>query len=373
VSRARIVIDGRLLAYRFGGIQRYVRSLTTALARVEHGFDVRLACNRPVSAPIPTVRVCTPPHHRLERWSLGLELTLHRPALVHSTDFIPPRLPPFVRSVATVHDLAFLDHPLLLPVEARRYYGQLVRALPRADRIIAVSQWTASALQAHCPQLADRVVVIHNGVDDDFFVPPTDPWRVLERTLSWADCQVLWERALLLAVGTVEPRKRYALLLGALQRLRLAWDAPQAILVVVGQMGWCDDGAVAGLIAAVERGEALWLQRADDEVLRALYAVATLLVVPSLDEGFCLPAAEAMAAGLPVLAAHRGALPEVVGEAGHLVDSDSPDAWAAEIAALINDHSRRRVLAARGRDRAQRFRWDVAAGRTLTVYKEVLG
>jgi glycosyltransferase involved in cell wall biosynthesis len=272
-----------------------------------------------------------------------------------------------------VHDLAFLDYPGLLPVEARRYYGQLLKALSRADRIIAVSGWTASALEARFPEVADRLVVIPNGVDDSFFVPPLDPWVLLGRTLSPSQIQSLRDRPLLLAVGTVEPRKRYHLLLATLERLHATHRGSRPLLIVVGQMGWCEDGVAAKLNWVAERGHALWLKNADDLVLRALYAVATLLVVPSLDEGFCLPAVEAMAAGLPVLAARRGALPEVLGDAGHLVDADSPDAWAAEITALIDDPIHRRVLAARGIERARRFRWDEAARRTVAVYREVLG
>lgn len=373
MSRPRILIDGRLLAYRRGGIQRYVHGLASALARLQAGFDIRLVQNRPIGSPLPVIRVLTPPHHRWERRVLGLELALRRPAVVHSPDFIPPRLPGHVHSIVTVHDLAFLDHPQLLTAEAERYYGQLADALTDADRIIAVSRWTAGRLQYYFPRLAERVRVVHNGVDDCFFASPeADPWRTIAQATGEELSARLRSRGFLLAVGTVEPRKRYNLLLAVLGWLWERHPESAPMLVVVGQPGWRHDDAAYRLQAAVRQHRAVWLNDADDRALRALYAAATLLVVPSLDEGFCLPAAEAMACGLPVLAAERGALPEILGEAGHLISSDCPDDWAEEIVQLMTDDLRRRMLAERGRARARQFRWEETARQTLALYQEVL-
>ena len=373
MSRPRILIDGRLLAYRHGGIQRYVRGLASALARLEPDLDIRLVQNRPFGSPLPVVRVLTPPHHRWERRALGLELALRRPAVVHSPDFIPPRLPRHVRSIVTVHDLAFLDYPYLLSAEAERYYGQLAEALTDADRIIAVSRWTAERLQYYFPALAERVRVVHNGVDDCFFAsPPADPWQTIAEATGQELSVRLRNRGFLLTVGTVEPRKRYRLLLEAMDRLRERYAESAPMLVVVGQPGWRHDEVISRLQAAVATRQVLWLTDADDRVLRALYATAALLVVPSLDEGFCLPAAEAMVCGLPVLAAERGALPEILGEAGHLIGSDCPDDWAEEIMQLMSNSLRRQMLAERGRSRAQQFCWEETARQTLALYQEVL-
>jgi glycosyltransferase involved in cell wall biosynthesis len=109
-----------------------------------------------------------------------------------------------------------------------------------------------------------------------------------------------------------------------------------------------------------------------DAGLLALYRLATLLAMPSLDEGFGLPAAEAIAVGVPVVASARGALPEVVGNAGVLVEEDTPAAWAGAIEDLLQDGPRRAALAERGRARATMFRWERAAEATAAVYREVL-
>ena len=373
MSSQRILIDGRLLAYRRGGIQRYVLGLARAFARLEPELDIRLVQNRPFVSPLPVVRVFTPVHHRWERRLLGAELALRRPALVHSPDFIPPRLPRSVRAVVTVHDLAFLDHPELLATEGERYYGQLRHALADADRIIAVSRWTAQRIQHHFPSLSPRVRVIHNGVDDAFFLQPSeDPWQTIARATSPDQCARLRDRRFVFAVGTVEPRKRYGLLLEAMGHLWDRYRDGAPMLVIAGQPGWRHAELTYRIEAAVAACQALWYTDADDRLLRALYSTATLLAVPSLDEGFGLPAAEAMACGLPVLAANRGALPEIVGEAGHVVESDCPDDWAQEIMRLLNDDKMRIILAERGRSRAQRFRWEETARQTLMLYRELL-
>jgi glycosyltransferase involved in cell wall biosynthesis len=97
-----------------------------------------------------------------------------------------------------------------------------------------------------------------------------------------------------------------------------------------------------------------------------------MLVVPSLDEGFGLPALEAMAAGVPVIASRRGALPEVVGDAGTLVDATDDVAFAAAMDALLADPQRRRTHADAGIARAREFRWADSASQLLAAYRAAI-
>lgn len=368
-----IAIDGRLLAYRRGGISRYVTGLITHLPAVAPDLRFRVVLNRAADVPIPTLAVRTPPHLRWERWMLGAELTVRRPALIHSTDFIPPRAPGIPR-VITVHDLAFLENPELLDRDANRYYRQLLGAAETASKIIAVSDATRAAVLRLLNVDHERVVAIHNGVDDAFFsgdlIPSID---VLRREAGQeVAARIAAARPVLLAVGTVEPRKRYDLLVETYRRLASRYRESKPILIVAGQPGWRAAGPAAMIERLVEEGHAIWLRDATDAALHALYRSATVLILPSCDEGFGLPAAEAMASGLPVVASNRGALPEVVADAGVLIDDDSPDAWATGIASLIDDTERLRRLAARGRERARRFTWTQTAEQTAQVYREVL-
>ena len=102
---------------------------------------------------------------------------------------------------------------------------------------------------------------------------------------------------------------------------------------------------------------------------RRLLHEASLLVIPSAEEGFGMPAVEAMACGLPVIAANRGALPEVLGDAGLLVDPQSPEALAGAMVRVLDDEALRHELQRRGRARAAQFRWDVSATRLLEAFR----
>ncbi|HET7037566.1 MAG TPA: glycosyltransferase family 1 protein [Thermomicrobiaceae bacterium] len=367
-DRPRVLIDGRLLAYRHGGIQRYAAALGEWLPRVAPEFDCRLITNRPTEAGLPLARVRTPPHFRFERWTLGVELAVRRPVLVHSTDFIAPVLPAAAR-VVTVHDLAFLEHPEILDTPSRRYYGQLGASLRAADRVITVSSYTATRLDHWFDLPPARVAVIPNGIDPERFTLLDPPQAVVLDELG-ADIAAFIgaERPLILAVGTVEPRKGYDLLLDSLEQ-SVSRDMS---CVVAGQPGWHARGLEHRLAAAEATGRVRWLRQVSDRALAALYASATLLALPSLDEGFGLPALEAMACGLPVVAAAAGALPELLGGAGVLVEERSPAAWAEALAGLALDAPRRAELARLGRERARHLNWRRTAEQTAAVYREVL-
>ena len=100
---------------------------------------------------------------------------------------------------------------------------------------------------------------------------------------------------------------------------------------------------------------------------------AAVAVLPSLDEGFGLPAIEAMACGIPVVASRAGALPEVCGDAATLVDPEDADSLADGLAEMLDDETRRRTMIERGRSRAADMTWERCAERTLDVYREVVG
>lgn len=369
-----VAIDGRLLAYRNGGIPRYVRGLLTHLPAAAPDLLVLPVVNRPADLPdSPVLRVFTPPHHRLERVALGAELAWWRAALIHSTDFVPPYAP-LARAVATVHDLAFLDSPDALTASARRYYRGVEHALGTAERVIAVSETTRRRVIERLSIPPERVATVYHGVDEGFFAPPPEPpATVLSRELGTdVAARLLVERPLVLTVGTVEPRKRHGLLVGAVSELAGRRPDATPLLVVAGERGWNAADTEVAIARLAERGLAVRLPHVSDPALRALYRSATLLAMPSRDEGFGLPVVEAMAAGLPVVAADRGALPEIMGDSGSLVSEDSPVAWADAIAALLDDAERRAGLSSAGRSRAERFRWEETARRTATVYREVL-
>jgi alpha-1,3-rhamnosyl/mannosyltransferase len=186
----------------------------------------------------------------------------------------------------------------------------------------------------------------------------------------------------LLYVGTRERRKNASGLVEIFARIRARH--PKVGLVVVGMRPWAEGRGVHGVEAW--SGHTLEQRAADLGVqgsiyvlgcvplpsLIELYSTAEALVFPSLYEGFGLPAVEAMACGLPVAAAARGALPEVVGDAGLLADPQDVEGFAAQVVRLLEDGELRGLCRARGFERARQFTWEAAAEELLKVFQAVV-
>lgn len=247
--------------------------------------------------------------------------------------------------VVTVHDLVSVLFPETMTRWSRLYErATLQRVLRAADLIVAPSQDTADDLNSLMGVAPDRIRVVWNGVQDIFFGP-------IPAATELPAPYVLF-------VGTLEPRKNLPRLVEAMAALR-ARGFPHR-LVVAGAGGW---GGVQLASADVEL-----LGRLPDERLHAVYAHASCLVLPSLHEGFGLPAVEAMAAGTPVVASTRGALPEVVGTAAVLVDPYDSEAIALGIERAISE---RAAFVSAGRARADQFRWSRTAARMAGIYREL--
>ena len=250
--------------------------------------------------------------------------------------------PPFV---VTVHDLAQVHFPETTTRWSRIYAAvTLRRVVQAADRIIVPSQDTAGDLTATLDISPERIRVVRLGVDP-VFLQPADPRP------SVATPYVLF-------VGTPEPRKNLPRLIEAVTLLRKRGFTER--LVIAGAGGWGGQSLDA---ENVER-----VGRVPDQQLASLYAHASCLALPSLHEGFGLPAIEAVACGAPVVAGRSGALPEITGGAAVLVDPLSPTSIADGMAEAIEA---RESLVARGRAHAATFSWERTAAETVTVYREL--
>lgn len=246
--------------------------------------------------------------------------------------------------VVTVHDLVPFRFPATMTTWSLLYARATHRSiLAAADRIICNSADTADDLVAILGMTRDRIRVIHLGVDAHFFRP--------EPNSEGREPYVLF-------VGTREPRKNLERLEHAVGILR-ARGFPH-VLVVAGDSAW-------GNIRLNKPYVRLLSGIADSE-LRQLYARAACLALPSLHEGFGLPALEAMAAGTPVVAASSGALPEITGGAAIMVDPLDVEDIARGLENAIRDTG---TIGEAGRKRASLFTWSRAAEETLAVYEEI--
>jgi glycosyltransferase involved in cell wall biosynthesis len=373
-----VVIDARLAAQRHGGIAVYTAALCGALATLPDRPRLGVLYGRrgaplPLPADVRQWRAVTPAHHPWEGITLGVEMALRRPDLIHAPDFIPPhaRACP---AVVTIHDLAFLYWPEILDAGGRRHYGQVHAAAANADHIIAVSEATRRDVLDLLGVPPAKVTVVPEAADPIFcpLTPDDLAARAASPTLRPATRRLVGGALgpYLLAVGTLEPRKNLPLLLRAYDRMVAAWPGAPA-LVLAGRRGWLAEETLATLAAMVARERVHWLEGPSQEEVVVLYAGALALVFPSRHEGFGLPALEAMASGTPVLASDTPALRELVGPAGWLAPVDDEHAWADAMARISQDAAARAALAAAGLARAAEFSWARAAAETLAVYRRV--
>jgi glycosyltransferase involved in cell wall biosynthesis len=306
------------------------------------------------------VRVLNYAWHRLE-WPPAEDIAGGRFDVAHS---LHPLLLPArnAAQVVTVHDLDFLAHPKRTRAEIRRDYAALARDhAQRADAVVVVSHFTARQVERQLGIEADRLVVCSPGAPD------------------WPPREAPPAAGYVLFLGTLEPRKNIGGLLDAYEWLldsrsaRPERASPGAAAV--------PELVLAG--KAAEEGRP-WLERiarpplaghvrhigyVDPSKRRALYEGARFLVQPSFEEGFGLPVLEAMTLGVPVIAANRGALPEVLGDAGPLVDPEDAVDLGAAMRRMIDDEAFAGACAARGASRAHEFKWERTAQQVYTAYE----
>jgi glycosyltransferase involved in cell wall biosynthesis len=366
----RIGIDALLLSnrqgYRQSGVARYIDRLLVSLpgalgqdelvTYLDQGIYRDSAINRhtPVSVERPPVRIA---------WEhLGLPVMARRDRLsvFHGPVNVVPRGLP-CPSVVTIHDLAFIRFPETVPKRRYRYLSvELRSSAKRAERVIAVSEATKQDLVELLHVDPEKIVVIPLGVDSRF-----RPFSAREaadfRRRHYID------KPYLLAVGNLEPRKNLPRLLEAFAQVAPRIDHD---LVMIGAEGWLTGELHEALARLRLGGRVKMTGFIEDSELPGWYAAADLFVFPSLYEGFGLPILEAMACGTPVVASSTSSIPEVIGDAGMLVDPYKIDVIAGALLRMAGETPMKDELRAKGLARAATFTWNRTAELTVQVYRE---
>ncbi|MDE2992270.1 MAG: glycosyltransferase family 1 protein, partial [Chloroflexota bacterium] len=383
----KIAIDYTPAVRQIAGVGRYTRSLVQALIHTAPDDSYTLlyagaAPSIPLSAGVETaahrdggavtLRRLPVPERLLtvlwHRWRVPLWADLCSPgsAVFYSPNFV---LPPLLRAkgVVTVHDLSFLRYP---ETHDPGLVAFLTAAVPRAVRaaalVLADSEHTRQDTIALLGVPPEKTAVLLSAADP-IFRPVDDP-----AVLAAMRRRRGLDRPYILSVGTVQPRKNLPRLIAAVRRLRER-TGEDIVLVHAGRRGWLY-AEVQQAVQDHEMTDSFRLfEDADDSELRLLYAGAVTLAYPSLYEGFGLPCVEAMACRCPVVASDVSSVPEVVGDAGLLVEPTDVEALTDALSRCLGDSELRSTLIKRGTAQAARFTWERSAAELHRLLHEVGG
>jgi glycosyltransferase involved in cell wall biosynthesis len=363
----RVGIDARLVYYSQAGIGQYIIHLVNGLAQVDQENEYVLLQSRKDDTTIlerpnfKRVSLWTPSHHRLERYSLNVELMRLGLDVLHSPDFIPPHRPS-CKSVITIHDLAFLLYPHFLTKESARYYGHIDQAVRWTDHIISVSESTKRDTIQHLGVPEDKITVVYEAANPIF--RPMDRAEAQQQVRNRHGV----DGPFILFVSTIEPRKNVPTLLRAMWQLKECYKE-DVRLVLAGGKGWLFEDAFAVVDELNLDGRVHFVGRVPSEDLLHLYNAAEMLAHPAFYEGFGLPPLEAMACGLPVVVSDVASLPEVVGDAGLLIDPHDADELTVAMWRVLNSGDMRQEMQKKGLVQAERFSWERAARETQKIYQ----
>jgi len=262
-----------------------------------------------------------------------------------------------------VHDVAPLRFPGRQLGLSLLAWQLAWRGVQRARHVIVDSTFIARELRGYLALSPDRLHIVPLGVSPAFRPQPTEKQKAIRQLYVSENGQ------LLLHVGHTQARKNLPTLLKALALLR-----QQGREVTLVQIGGRSSRSQRELLSDLGLETVVhFLGHLPDEQLAAFYSAADAFVLPSLYEGFGLPVLEAMACGTPVVASNVASLPDVVGDAGLLVEPSSADSWAETIAQVLADSGFAAQLRERGLERVRQFTWERTASETLGVYTQMRG
>jgi alpha-1,3-rhamnosyl/mannosyltransferase len=277
-----------------------------------------------------------------------LNWTTPKVDVFHASNMVrnPPRK---ALLTATIHDLTSRLMPELhTPANIQADAGFAEKVLKGATGLIAVSENTRQDAIRLLGLKPDRIRAIHSGVPEVYFGAQARPSK----------------QPYVFFLGTIEPRKNIDTLLDAWEGFRLRNDFD---LVIAGASGWSSEKTMARLGSRIPGVKYLGYV-AEDE-LPGLTAGATAFVYPSLYEGFGFPVAQAMAAGVPVITSNTSCLPEIAGDGALLVDPRSPEELRSALERLLTSPSLQQQLRSAGLARAQEYRWEVCARKSLEFFR----
>ncbi|MBU1045151.1 MAG: glycosyltransferase family 4 protein [Candidatus Omnitrophica bacterium] len=355
------------------GMGNYADNLIRALALIDQKNDYTLYVKNPANKD-SLVKQNNFKYKQLASplirsfWSqcrIPLELIRVKPDLLHvpTGHKVPFNCPQ--HTVVTIHDLAFLKFPDYFKTSVKWRCEQFTRhAVLKAEKIIAISESTKKDIIDYYKVDPKKVEVIYHGVEDDF-----------KPGVSQEKIDLVCEKhgitlPFILFVGVLQPRKNISCLIRAFKQVVEAGKDMQ--LVIAGGKGWMYDEILNTARLSGIRERIIFTGYTPKSDVICLLNAAKVFVLPSLYEGFGLPILEAMACGVPVIASHVSSMPEIVQDAGILIDPDNQQKITQALLDILNNQNLAQILIAKGLKIAQSFTWEKTARKTLKLYESML-
>lgn len=376
-----IIVNATSLVPPVTGIGRYTYNLMSALSlisnlRAHYLYNKVLSDNLEYSNNIDVPAVASkrvlksiiPQSYRVALWRqqrvFNQGVRRFKPDLYHEPNYIAMKFKG--PTVVTIHDLSVIRFPETHPKErVKQFENLLPGVVDKADALVVDSEFIRNELIETFSVNPSKVFTTLLGVGKEF--QPYDGNAVV----ATLDTHNLHYKNYLLVVGTLEPRKNLTLILKSYQNLssKIRERYP---LVIVGMRGWKMEQFDAGIKKMVMKGQVRLLGYVTDCELPHIYAGAKAFLFPSIYEGFGLPPLEAMASGVPVIASDQASIPEVVGSAGVLLDTDDVDGWTNAMTCLLEDFELEQQMISQSLQRAKDFTWRRCAEQTLSAYEYAL-
>jgi glycosyltransferase involved in cell wall biosynthesis len=360
MKRMRIALDACTLGRRRTGDETYIRGLLNGWSAMRpNDLDLHVVTTSVYDGPkneafewhvVPKSNFFVRNFYSVPRLlpQIGVDL-YHANYWTRYWDAFP--------KVVMIHDVAFSAFPHGFKAHETLLFSALAkRSAQNAKHILTVSEFSKSEIHKHLNVPLEKITVTYNGLDDCF-----KPAKQKSSTAPY-----------ILYVGNLHPRKNLVRLIEAFVQLKRERQT-DLVLKIVGQKAWLtaeifESVRTSGLESSVE-----FTGYISQEQLVQTYQTATVMVYPSLYEGFGLPVIEAMGCGVPVVTSNSTSLAEVAGDAAELVDGHSADAICQGIWRVVSSQERQNDLRQRGLIRTRKFNWQTTAQKTLEVYRSVLG
>ena len=374
----RIALNALLLTPRLGGVGVYIRFLMRGMFSVQKDWKPFVFLSKKTIQSDPdfakkdsvkavNIRSLHPQVRLLsEFFAWPRILKRQKINLFHSPiSYVPPGVK--IPAIVTVHDLRYFHYPETYTRLRGKFLERIIpKSAHSAVKILTVSNATKKDIIKYLNVSADKIQVIHEGIDAARFQA-----QYSEQNYQSVKKKYRLPDRYFLTVGHLEPRKNYERLFESLAILAERYHI-KIPLVVVGQENWYFQ-KIYDKVKKLKLSDSIHFTGfVNDADLPVLYQKADLFIAPSLFEGFGFTPLEAMAAGIPVAASNTSSHPEILGDAATYFDPYDPEEIAQTMRDVFSDMDLRSTFVQKGRRRVQKFTWDSCCAQTFREYEKVL-